>query len=73
MILFSVSFVGAYECYVCHEQKDNVEKCIKTVRKCELNENHCLTMVKWGSKLMNTCENTYLNKSQLSKIEHFFL
>ena len=39
------------ECYVCHDQEHNREKCIRTVRTCEPEEDRCMSEVKWGSTL----------------------
>lgn len=42
----------AYECYVCENQENNNEKCIKTVKTCSLDDNSCMTIVRWGSKCL---------------------
>lgn len=42
--------VTSYECYVCNNQEDNNGKCIRTVRTCNLDDNSCMTVVRWGSK-----------------------
>lgn len=39
------------ECYVCKDQEHNREKCIRTVRTCEPEEDRCMSEVKWGSTL----------------------
>ncbi|XP_045490975.1 uncharacterized protein LOC123690898 [Colias croceus] len=41
--------VNALECYVCDNQEDNSEKCVKTIMTCEYNQDVCLTEIKWGS------------------------
>lgn len=38
------------ECYVCQNQEDNKGKCSETVKICDLEEEQCLTEVRWGSK-----------------------
>ena len=37
------------ECYVCTTQEGNTEKCLRTIRTCEPEEDHCLTTISWGS------------------------
>ncbi|XP_041977881.1 uncharacterized protein LOC121732135 [Aricia agestis] len=37
------------ECYVCENQEDNNEKCTKTLKICEYNQDVCLTEIKWGT------------------------
>lgn len=49
VIISLLEVVSTYECYVCTQQPDNNGKCIKTVRTCEVGENSCLTIVRWGS------------------------
>lgn len=46
-----VTIVYGLECYVCHDQEHNREKCIRTVRTCEPEEDRCMSEVKWGSTL----------------------
>lgn len=41
--------VLSLECYVCENQEDNDEKCVKTIKTCEFNQDVCLTEIKWGS------------------------
>ncbi|KAK2142362.1 hypothetical protein LSH36_965g01089 [Paralvinella palmiformis] len=36
------------ECYACSNQDSNMDKCIKTTKQCEENQDTCLTHVKWG-------------------------
>lgn len=38
------------ECYVCQNQEDNKSKCAETVKICDLEQEQCLTEVRWGSK-----------------------
>lgn len=37
------------ECYVCQDQDNNQNKCLETVRICEIDQDQCLTEVRWGS------------------------
>lgn len=37
------------ECYVCQNQDDNKNKCAETVKICDLEQDKCLTEVRWGS------------------------
>ncbi|CAH2267637.1 uncharacterized protein LOC120624516 [Pararge aegeria] len=50
-IISLTSFLGvkSLECYVCENQEDNTEKCVKTIKTCEYNQDVCLTEIKWGS------------------------
>jgi len=41
--------VSSLECYVCKDQDNNKDKCIETVKTCELTDDRCLTEVRWGS------------------------
>lgn len=41
--------MNCLECYVCENQEDNTEKCVKTIKTCEYNQDVCLTEIKWGS------------------------
>ncbi|XP_018324502.1 uncharacterized protein LOC108736538 [Agrilus planipennis] len=47
--LIQVHLSGALECYVCHNQEANNEKCLNTIKTCEYGEDVCLTEIKWGS------------------------
>lgn len=51
LLLFTWYFsnVSGLECYVCENQEDNNEKCVKTFKNCESNQDVCLTEIKWGS------------------------
>ncbi|XP_014368071.2 uncharacterized protein LOC106718497 [Papilio machaon] len=46
---FFVLKVYGLECYVCENQEDNNEKCVKTIKTCEYGQDVCLTEIKWGS------------------------
>lgn len=37
------------ECYVCQSQDNNQNKCVETVKICDLEQEQCLTEVRWGS------------------------
>ncbi|XP_049866670.1 uncharacterized protein LOC126367280 [Pectinophora gossypiella] len=49
ILLLTLAEVIALECYVCENQEDNNEKCVKTIKTCEYNQDVCLTEIKWGS------------------------
>lgn len=38
------------ECYVCTNQTDNQEKCLNTIKTCEMGEDVCMTEIRWGSQ-----------------------
>lgn len=38
------------ECYVCTNQTDNQEKCLNTIKTCEMGEDVCMTRIRWGSQ-----------------------
>ncbi|XP_059157674.1 uncharacterized protein LOC131942028 [Physella acuta] len=49
-ILVFVAFLGtglALECYVCQNQPDNRDKCVKTTVQCEESQDTCLTHIEW--------------------------
>ncbi|XP_023234468.1 uncharacterized protein LOC111634023 [Centruroides sculpturatus] len=51
-VLIFIGFMSsAYslECYVCEDQDTNYDKCIKTIRTCDVGQDRCLTEIKWGS------------------------
>ncbi|CAG5130764.1 unnamed protein product [Candidula unifasciata] len=35
------------ECYVCHNQPDNKDKCVKTSVQCEEEQDTCMTHIEW--------------------------
>jgi len=49
VLLFLFQFGSCLECYVCTAQNGNTEKCLRTIRTCEPEEDHCLTTIAWGS------------------------
>lgn len=48
-ICFLIVGTLALECYVCQNQDNNQNKCAETVKICELEQEQCLTEVRWGS------------------------
>ncbi|CAH0406580.1 unnamed protein product [Chilo suppressalis] len=48
-LLLYVMQVFSLECYVCENQEDNSEKCVKSIKTCEYNQDVCLTEIRWGS------------------------
>ncbi|CAH1789564.1 unnamed protein product [Owenia fusiformis] len=47
-ILGTLSMCIALECYVCENQDNNHDKCVKTVVQCREGEDTCRSVVKWG-------------------------
>ena len=48
LILIKISLtVTSLDCYVCKDQENNKEKCIKTVKTCNADEDRCLIEVRW--------------------------
>lgn len=45
----NVRLTDQLECYVCQNQDDNKGKCAETVKICDLEQEQCLTEVRWGS------------------------
>jgi hypothetical protein len=45
--IYQQSIVTALDCYVCKDQEDNKEKCVKTVKTCKSEQDRCLTEVRW--------------------------
>lgn len=41
--------VNALECYICQIQENNQDKCVQTVKTCDLDQDQCLSEVRWGS------------------------
>lgn len=48
-LLAFVNLSSQLECYVCQNQDDNKNKCAETVKICDLEQDQCLTEVRWGS------------------------
>jgi lymphocyte antigen 6 complex protein len=49
IILCTIHLSDALECYVCHRQEKNHEKCLDTIVTCEQEQDMCLSEIKWGS------------------------
>ena len=41
--------VTGLECYVCDSQDGNTEKCTKTIKTCEYEEDRCLSTITWST------------------------
>ena len=41
--------VSGLECYVCYNQDGNTEKCTKTIKTCEYEEDRCLSTITWST------------------------
>ena len=41
--------VLSLECYVCDNQDGNTEKCTKTIKTCEFEEDRCLSTIVWST------------------------
>lgn len=48
-ILLFAELTQALECYVCQNQEDNKNKCAETLKICDLQQEQCLTEIRWGS------------------------
>ncbi|KAI8435155.1 hypothetical protein MSG28_003528 [Choristoneura fumiferana] len=60
------------ECYVCDNQEDNNEKCVKTIMTCKDYQDVCLTKIKWGSPpywSQGAKKQYYISKACSSKTE----
>jgi len=69
-ISLSSSTSNSLECYVCKDQEDNKDKCVETVKTCDLIEERCMSIVKWGSTRYWSASGTkqfYISKSCASK------
>ncbi|XP_060582032.1 uncharacterized protein LOC132738543 [Ruditapes philippinarum] len=47
LFLGLISLGSALECYVCREQPDNRDKCIKTTIQCREHQDTCRTFIHW--------------------------
>lgn len=47
--LSCLPIVLSLECYVCTNQDSNEDKCIKTIKTCDIEEDRCLSEIRWGS------------------------
>ncbi|CAG9585618.1 unnamed protein product [Danaus chrysippus] len=64
--------VSCLECYVCENQEDNSEKCVKSIKTCDFNQDVCLTEIKWGSTpywSQGTKKQYYISKRCSNKTE----
>lgn len=52
ILILAITFQQTHqlECYVCKNQEDNQNKCIQTVKTCDLDQDQCLSEVRWGSR-----------------------
>lgn len=41
--------IRCLECYVCNNQDSNYDKCIKTIKTCDIAQDRCMTEIRWGS------------------------
>ena len=41
--------VCGLECYVCNDQDGNVDKCLRTIRTCEHQQDRCLSIIRWST------------------------
>ncbi|CAG5012454.1 unnamed protein product [Parnassius apollo] len=48
-VFMSILKVNSLECYVCENQEDNNEKCVKTIATCVYGQDVCFTEIRWGS------------------------
>eukprot|EP00092_Neocalanus_flemingeri_P020958 GFUD01022708.1.p1 GENE.GFUD01022708.1~~GFUD01022708.1.p1 ORF type:complete len:146 (+),score=25.26 GFUD01022708.1:81-518(+) len=46
---FLITCVSSLECYVCDKQDGNTEKCLKTIKTCEYEEDRCLSEIRWST------------------------
>ena len=49
LYLSPFSAVLSLECYVCDNQDGNTEKCTKTIKTCEFEEDRCLSTIVWST------------------------
>lgn len=49
LLLTTIQQSCQLECYVCRDQEDNKNKCVQTVKTCNLEQDQCLSEVRWGS------------------------
>ncbi|XP_053207110.1 uncharacterized protein LOC128391282 [Panonychus citri] len=47
--LLCINKVNSLECYVCSNQEDNKDKCVETVKNCDVGQDRCLSQIRWGS------------------------
>merc|ERR1739848_695635 len=44
-----VKIVSSLECYVCDDQDGNDDKCIRTIKTCEYQQDRCLSEIRWST------------------------
>lgn len=44
-----LTYVSSLECYVCDNQDGNTEKCTKTIKTCEVEQDRCLSTIVWST------------------------
>jgi len=44
-----LTYVNSLECYVCDNQDGNTEKCTKTIKTCEVEQDRCLSTIVWST------------------------
>ena len=49
LVVLLLPAVSALECYVCDNQDGNTEKCTKTIKTCEYEEDRCLSTITWST------------------------
>lgn len=55
LLIFGIQIINigkqatALECYICQNQDVNQDKCGQTVKICDVEQEQCLTEVRWGS------------------------
>lgn len=49
LALCYLPIVLSLECYVCTNQDSNEDKCIKTIKTCDILESRCRSEIRWGS------------------------
>lgn len=73
IVLFTfVKLSTQLECYVCQNQEDNKSKCAETVKICDLEQEQCLTEVRWGSTpswSLTSRKQYFISKRCATKIE----
>ena len=45
----------ALECYSCSNQDGNKDKCVKTSKQCEQNQDACTSYIRWASECAQCC------------------
>uniref|UniRef100_A0A8D8ZMK0 Uncharacterized protein n=1 Tax=Cacopsylla melanoneura TaxID=428564 RepID=A0A8D8ZMK0_9HEMI len=69
-IFLPIQMCKGLECYVCTNQEANTEKCLKTIKTCDQEEDACLSTINWGSPpywSQGATKQYYVSKSCASK------